>query len=122
MRARLLHAPGFTLVEVAVALAIVATALTAGMKATSLLSSHAERQSALLLAQTCAENQLIALRLARALPSMGDSRVPCEQAGRQFELEQSVYATPNPNFRRVQAQVMSQGLPVLEVSTIIGNN
>ena len=113
---------GFTLVEVMVALAITAIALVAGLKATAALNENAGRQDALLLAQLCADNQLIALRLARQLPGVGDSTNACEQAGRSFQVALRVRPTPNPNFRRVEATVIEQGLTVLHVSTIAGRN
>ena len=64
------HTRGFTLVEVLVALGIVAIALTAGLQASAALTRHAGRQSDMLLAQICAENELVRLRLARQLPGV----------------------------------------------------
>ena len=58
---------GFTLVEVLVALGIVAVTLTAGLQATAALTRQAQRQSDRLLAQTCAENELIKVRLTKQL-------------------------------------------------------
>jgi len=113
---------GFTLVEVMVALAITAIALVAGLKATAALTNNAQRQDALLLARICADNQLIALRLARQLPGVGDSTSACQQAGRSFQVLQQVRPTPNPNFRRVEAAVSEGGLLVLCISTIVGRN
>ena len=57
--------PGFTLVEVLVALAVVAVALAAGFQACGSLVAHAERRSGLVLAQLCADNELARLRLSR---------------------------------------------------------
>ncbi|WP_051237644.1 type II secretion system minor pseudopilin GspI [Ottowia thiooxydans] len=113
---------GFTLVEVLVALAITAIALVAGLKATAALTSNAERQGHALLAQICAENQLIGLRLARQLPGVGDSTSDCVQANLGLQVTLSVRPTPNPNFRRVDAAVSEAGVQVLRVSTIIGRN
>ena len=50
---------GFTLVEVLVALGIVAIALTAGLRATAALTNNGMRQSDILLAHICAENELV---------------------------------------------------------------
>lgn len=111
---------GFTLVEVLVALGIVAIALLAGTQATSALTRNASRQGDVLLAQICAENELTALRLSRQLPGVGDSDQPCEQAGRMFRVLLGVRPTPNPSFRRVDAQVVENGLPVLRITTIVG--
>src|SRR3990167_3843071 len=98
-------ARGFTLIEVLVALAIVAIALSAGVQASGALIHNAQRQSDTLLAQLCAENELIKMRLSRQMPGVGDSDLSCEQAGRSFGGTLSVFATPNPGFRRVEARV-----------------
>ena len=111
---------GFTLVEVLVALGIVAIALMAGMQATAALTRNAERQSDVLLAQICAENELIKVRLSRQMPGAGDTSVVCEQAGQSFTVVVAVQPTPNPNFRRVDARVQKGESPVLNFSTIVG--
>lgn len=118
------NARGFTLIEVLVALAVVAVALAAGVKATGALTQAAERQSAQWLAQLCAENALVELRLARQLPNTGDSSSTCEQAGQSMQVRISVQPTPNPIFRRVDA-VVTQPLDgfdvnLLTISTIMG--
>ncbi|KQP23278.1 type II secretion system minor pseudopilin GspI [Pseudorhodoferax sp. Leaf267] len=114
------RARGFTLVEVLVALGIVAIALLAGLQATNALTANATRQSDVLLAQMCAENELSRLRLSPQMPGVGDTDLPCEQAGRQFDVRLSVRPTPNPSFRRIDAQVLEAGLPVLRLSTVLG--
>lgn len=111
---------GFTLVEVLVALGIVATALLAGLQATGALTRHAQRQSDMLLAQLCAENELINLRLARQMPGVGDTSIRCEQAGRSLTVALAVRPTPNTNFRRVDAQVLDGEAPILRISTVVG--
>lgn len=111
---------GFTLIEVLVALGIVAITLIAGLQASAALTRHAERQADQLLAQLCAENELIRLRLARQLPGVGDNSLSCEQAGQSFAVLLAVRPTPNPNFRRVDAQVRKGETPVLRLSTVLG--
>ncbi|WP_404301727.1 type II secretion system minor pseudopilin GspI [Alicycliphilus denitrificans] len=114
------QAGGFTLVEVLVALAIVAIALMAGLQATSALTRNAARQTDVVLAHVCAENELVKVRLSRQMPATGDARLACEQAGRTYEVAVTVSPTPNPQFRRVDAQVFDGQLPVLRLSTIVG--
>ena len=113
-------ARGFTLVEVLVALGIVAIALVAGLQASAALTSNAQRQSDVLLAHLCAENELVRLKLAKQLPSVGDGEQACQQAGQAFVVRVKVSTTPNPNFRRVDAQVFSGASPVLRLSTVMG--
>ena len=110
---------GFTLIEVLVALSIVAVALIAGLQATAALTNNALRQSDVLLAHLCAENELIKTRLVRQMPGVGDTSIACEQGGRSFQVKLSVRPTPNPQFRRVEAQVMSGNTPILQLATVV---
>ena len=111
---------GFTLIEVLVALSIVAIALIAGVQATSSLTRNAERQADRVLAQLCAENAMAQVRLSRQLPDVGDTTTSCEQAGRTLSLHLLVQPTPNPNFRRVEAQLFRAEQPLLQLSTVVG--
>ncbi|HEX6364164.1 MAG TPA: type II secretion system minor pseudopilin GspI [Albitalea sp.] len=111
---------GFTLIEVLVALAIVAITLGAGIKAAGALADNAERLTDTTFAQWCADNQLAGLRLTRASVPIGDSEFGCEQLGRTYRGRMTVRPTPNPNFRRVDAQVINAaGEPVLTLSTVL---
>ena len=116
------RAKGFTLIEVLVALGIVAISLLAGLQATAALSRNAERQHLTMLGQICAENELVRLRLLRQIPPTGSTSAECLQAGQALQLNVEVQTTPNPNFRRVDARVLHQGVPVLQLSTIMGRN
>ncbi|MBC7682632.1 MAG: type II secretion system protein GspI, partial [Ferruginibacter sp.] len=77
-------------------------------------------QTDVLLAHLCAENQLVAMRLSAQMPGVGDSTQNCEQAGRVYEVRLNVLPTPNPSFRRVDAQVFDGNSPILRLSTIVG--
>ena len=115
---------GFTLIEVLVALSIVAIALMAGLRSTDALSRNASRQSTQWLAQICAENEFSRLRLSRQMPSVGVSTAPCPQANLDLRVTLNVQATPNPNFRRIDAKVdwisASETTPVMQLSTVLG--
>ena len=112
-------ASGFTLIEVLVSLAIVAIALLAGMQATAALTNNAMRQSNILLAHVCAENELIRIRLLQQMPGVGETTLLCEQAGRGLQITVSVQPTPNPKFRRVDAQISDGNVSVLRLSTVV---
>jgi general secretion pathway protein I len=112
---------GFTLIEVLVALTIVAVTLGAGIKAAGALTGNAQRLADVTAAQWCADNQLTGLRLAKQFPSVGDGDFGCEQLGRNYPGKLIIRPTPNPNFRRVDAQIANDaGEPVLSLSTILG--
>jgi general secretion pathway protein I len=102
---------GFTLIEVLVALMIVAMALMTGLKVSGALVNNAQRQTDALLAQLCADNALLQIRLSQQLPGVGNSRVSCPL---------TVRGTPNPSFRRVDAQVFDAQTPILRISTVVG--
>ncbi len=111
---------GFTLIEVLVALVLVAFTLVAGLRAAGALTSNAERLSQVMAAQWCAENQLSELRLGKQFPGTGETTFSCEQLGQTYVGRQIVVATPNPNFLRVDAQISdADGIPQLTLSTIL---
>ena len=115
---------GFTLIEVLVALAIVALALGAGIRASGALTQQAQRQQDQWLAELCAENEMTRLRLSAQWPPVGDSESACAQGPHSLRVRLSVQTTPNPSFRRVEVRVDDPGrtdLPLLlSVSTVLG--
>lgn len=111
---------GLTLVEVMVALAVVAIALTGASQALRTLLHSAARQEQVQLAQLCAENQLVNTRLNAMFPAVGKSSAECVQAGQRFSVVLHVSATANPSFRRVQAQVLQNQASVLSLVTVVG--
>lgn len=112
---------GFTLVEVLVAVAVVAITLAAGLKAAGALTDNAQRLSDIVSAQWCADNVLTNLRLAKQFPGVGDTDFSCNQLGRDYQGRLVTRPTPNPNFRRVDAVVLdAAGVPLLTLSTVLG--
>lgn len=117
------RALGFTLIEVMVALAIVAVSLGAGIKAAGALADNSQRMVEVISAQWCAENQLNEL----VLPQPHWFQVPtefefqCEQLGAIYKGKLVSRRTPNPNFLRADAHIYNEdGRPVLTLSTVIG--
>ena len=111
---------GFTLIEVLVALAIVAVTLGAGLRAAGSVTDNAQRLADVTAAQWCADNALADLRLTRQFPGVGDSDFGCEQLGRNYKGTLRTRPTPNPNFRRIDAIVADDaGRPILTLSTVL---
>ena len=112
---------GFTLIEVLVAVAIVAITLAAGLKAAGALTDNAQRLSEVVSAQWCADNALTNLRLTKQFPGVGDADFECGQLGREYKAHLVTRPTPNPNFRRVDAVVLNDfGNPIITLSTVLG--
>ncbi len=114
---------GFTLIEVLVALTIVAVTLGAGIKAAGSLTDNTARLAQVTAAQWCADNRLTALKLFNQYPDVGDSDFSCDQLGRTYAGTLIVRPTPNPNFRRVDAKMLDDaGRQIVVVTTILGRS
>lgn len=98
---------GFTLVEVLVALAIVAIALMSALRAAGEGTNNVGELRSRLLAGWVAEN-LLAEHRARAdwLP-LGVQRGSAREGGLDFAWREEVIATPNVAFRRVEVRVFA---------------
>lgn len=102
---------GFTLLESLVALAILAIALAAVLRATSASTTHADALRLRLLADWVAQNR-IALHAARGdwLP-VGSQQGEEMQAGARFLWQEQISDTPNHAFRRIEVSVASAEEP-----------
>lgn len=111
---------GFTLIEVLMALGILAISLMAGLRAASSMTSNADRQWQVLLAQACADNAVSQLRLSSQFANLGEQRLACPQASLDMSVVLTVAPTPNAAFRRVDAQVFRASTPLLRLTTLLG--
>lgn len=96
---------GFTLLEVLVALTIIAVALTAAMRGAMALTSNSHDVDLRVYATLIAQNQLLELRLGQSQVSPVDAEYDCDQGGIVFHCRQKVITTPNPFFRWVEIRV-----------------
>ena len=96
---------GFTLLEVLVALAVLAVALGAALRAAQGSVTGFEQTRARLLADWVAADRLAELRARRVWPEPGVSEGDSDQAGERFHWRQEVGPTPNAAFRRVAIAV-----------------
>jgi general secretion pathway protein I len=114
---------GFTLIEVLVALAIVAVSLAAGSRAASSVVDTSQRLSGVMLAQWCADNELTELRLTNTFPPVGVTPFSCTEAGREFKGAIKAQVTPNPSFRRVDAVISdTDDRELLTIATVMSRS
>jgi len=114
------RARGFTLIEILVALAIIAVALAAGMRALAQSADSATALKARTLALWVAQNRLAAAQVAAPWPAQGNYRGSAEQAGAQFLWSEVVTTTPNPAFRKIEISVMEPDRPEYQVAHLVG--
>ena len=114
---------GFTMIEVLVALAIIAVALSASLRAVGSLATGEADLHRRLLAGWSADNALAQMHLTHAWPDVGSQSFDCSQGNLQLTCTQNVSATPNPVFRRVEVSVTSPGRPgnLAQMVTVIAN-
>ena len=95
----------FTLVEILVALAILAIALAATTRAASLATDSARETRARLLATWAAENRVADMRARKLFPAAAATAATVEQGGLALVVQETVAETPNPTIRRVDLAV-----------------
>jgi general secretion pathway protein I len=103
---------GFTLVEILVALAVLAIALTATAHA---LGSAIDTTAALrerVLARWVAEDRLTELELRSEWPALDTKEGDATMGGRRFHWVQETGVTPVTRLRRVEVSVMLPGVKV----------
>jgi general secretion pathway protein I len=96
---------GFTLLEVLVALAILAAALAAVVKAVGMQADYSGYLRDKTFAQWIAVNQLTEQRLQRKWPSIGRGNGKVKMANQTWYWQQTVFDTLDPDLRRLEIGV-----------------
>jgi general secretion pathway protein I len=97
---------GFTLIEVVVAIAVLAIALAAASRA---VGSSIDAQAQLrqrILAGWVAENRLAEHQAFKRWIDVGSSEGEITLGGERFTWRETVSTTPNPQFRRIDVAVL----------------
>lgn len=118
MMARLVRQPGFTLLEVLVALVIVALGLMAAFGQVNQTLTTASRLRDKTIAHWVAMNELARLRILGEFPAVGDSSDEVEMAGVTWRYTVEVLKTEMTNFRRVDISVSFADRPDTVVTTL----
>jgi general secretion pathway protein I len=109
---------GFTLIEILVALAIVAVALAAGMRAVAQSVDAATLLKQRTLALWVAENRLALAQLTS--PAVGSASGDALQAGQPFAWRETISGTPNPAFRKIEVTVTLPTQPDYALARLVG--
>ena len=96
---------GFTLIEILVAVAILAVALAATSRAASVATDSALETRQRLLATWAAQNRVAELKALRIFPAAASTRLTTEQGGLALVIDETVTETPNASIRRVDLAV-----------------
>ena len=110
----------FTLIEVLVALAILAVALAAGMRAVAQSADGATSLKMRTLALWVAQNRLAQAQLADPWPARGVANGDETQAGTHLAWRETVSDTPNPAFRRIEIVVSEPDAPDYALARLVG--
>ncbi len=99
------HAQGFTLLEVMIALAVLALAMGAIIKASSDYTSNESYLRDRTMAMWVARNELVRLQTSREWPSTGERKGTGEMGSREWRWKARISQTDESELRRVDVEV-----------------
>jgi general secretion pathway protein I len=110
---------GFTLVEILVALAIIAVALTTGLRALAQATDSAAALKQRTLALWVAQNRVAAAQLESPWPPPGRRDGTADEGNTTFTFAETISATPNPAFRKIEVVVAEPGTPDYALARLV---
>ncbi len=120
MNAGGLRGGGFTLVEVLIALTVVAIGLGAAVAVVNQSVYNAYSLQQKTLASWVAENKLAEIRAAAAVPDFDEADGDSELAGRFWRWNAEILETGVENVTRIEIGVASEDEPDVEIVKLIG--
>ena len=99
---------GFTLLEVMIALLVVAVALGGAVKVIGNAANNSTRMNNKTFANWVALNQIAKLRIGKEWPKFGEQKGDSEMAGRKWAWSQKSIKTDDDNIRRIEMSVWSE--------------
>lgn len=102
---------GFSLIEVVIALAVLAIALSALINSTSTATANTISLRDKTMAHWVAMNKIAAIRLSGEWPKLGITKGKSTLAEREWEVESTINSTPEPSIRRIDIRVRKPGDP-----------
>ncbi len=100
---------GFSLIEVMVALTIVAVSLGAVIHTVGVSANHEIIMGEKTFARWVAMNHITTVKLERTWPSVGNSKGDEEMAGQKWIWKQKTLSTQDENIRRIEVSVWRAG-------------
>ena len=110
---------GFTLIEVLVALVIMAIALASLLHSSGLAADHSQMLRQRMLAGWMAENRLAALQAGQQPPALGVSRGSFTQDQRAWLWEQEVSASATPKLARLEIRIATPDAAHYWLATLV---
>jgi len=111
---------GFTLLEVLVAIAMLAIVMGAVFKVSAMAAESAERDRAGVMGLWVAQNRLAELRMFSEWPSVGEYQGESGQGGVKLYWKETVNSTSNEKFRRVEVEVYSTPQKDYRAARLVG--
>ena len=111
MNRRLSISAGFSLIEVVIALAVLAIALSALINSTSTATSNTIGLRDKTMAHWVAMNKMAEIRLSGKWPDIGINKGKSTLAEHEWEVETTINGTPEPSIRRIDIRIREPGDP-----------
>ncbi len=114
------QSPGFTLIEIMVALAIITIALGAIIESTTASNRNLQYLRDRSIASWVADNELARFRAQRVWSSRSNRSGSVEMGGREWQWKMQIHKTDDPEMRRIEVQVFDPDQPEQPLASMTG--